>query len=295
MYYKVVKPFYKKHTLLFRLGYFALIIWLLLAAMTAYWLQRQFYDTQRFTETATTAISLQSSRESIASAATKRALENKPLLQATISSQVEGLIVNTLGSDASQKMTQNIVERLQLLITTPRKDPLIINLSSLKAVISAGQSRVAETSALAQFDVASIPDSITVIDTANIPNVYELGLTIQRAGPIAVILAIIGMAYWIYRGGRRFVLHRISIAALVLAIAGIISVIIGPLVRPGILSLADDVSTQTLIGNLYDAFMSPFTVTSWVIVAIGITVSLTFAGLNIFSRRYALDVRIKKK
>lgn len=290
-----MNAFYKKHRLLFRLVYFAVIVWLILGAMTAFWLQRQFFDTQRFSDTATVALTSQSSRESIAAAVTERALENNAIVRVTVGTQVEGIVANALQTDVAQNTIRNTVERLQLLVTTPRQDPLIIDLTSVKAIVATGQTRVAETSPLAAFDVSTIPDTLTIVDTAKIPNVHQTTILVLWIGPMALILAAAGLMYWIHRGGNRFALHRYSIAGLVVAAAGLVAVIVGPLVRPGILSVADDASSQTLVGNLYDAFMNPFTAAGWVVFAAGLIIALSFAGLNALTRRYTVEVKVRKK
>lgn len=290
-----MKQFIRKHHKAFFVFYSALIVFLLLIAMTAFWLQRSFYDTQQFTSIALQSITQQSSRDSIARKAVDTALADRPLLRATLGPKLETLISGALSSDAVSKTFRGLIENIQLLITTPRRDPVIFDLTEVKALIATGQSVISQDTALANVDTAAIPDSIMIIDTAKIPNLYQYGIWISWIGPGALLLAVIASLYWIYRGGRVLYLLRISIIGCLVVIAGACGYLIGPLIRPGVISIAADVPSQTILNNIYTGFIGPFSNTALTVLVIGLVFSVVAYTLYVFFNRYRIKVNIQKK
>jgi hypothetical protein len=290
-----MKQFLHKHNRAFFVLYSSLIVLLLLITMTGFWLQQSFFNTQQFTSIATQSITQQSSLDSIARKAVDTALADRPLIRTTLGPKLEAVMSGALGSDVLSKTFRGAIERMQLLITTPRHDPIVLDLTQVKGLIASGQSVVSKDTVLGSVDTAVIPDSIMLIDTAKIPNLYQYGIWVFWIGPGALLLATVGSLYWVYRGGRKLYLLRISIVAGLVAIAGVLGYIMGPLIRPGVISIAPDVPSQTILNNIYTGFIEPFSNTALVVLATGFIVAIVAFTLHVFFTRYRIKVDVQKR
>lgn len=280
-----MKQFLRTHNRILFVGYSAVIVILLLIAMTAFWLQSTLFDTTRFTSIAREAVTSQSSRDSIARKAVETSLADRPLIRATLGPKLEKTVSNVLGSEFADRTFMNVIEKMQLLLTTPRHDPIVIDLTSIKAIAQRAQN-VTDNAKVDSIDIENVPDSIMIIDTAKIPNLYQYSVWVLWTGPIALIVAALLSFFWIYRGGRAFYLYRLTIIAGVFVITGVLAALVGPLVRPAALSIAPDVSTQTLLGNVYNGFIGPFTNLACMVAISALVVGLFALLIGFFVRHY---------
>lgn len=285
----------KRRTILLRTSYFAAIGGLLLIAGTAFWLHAMFFDTDRFTETATRAITEESSRASIAEAVVDRALQDRPMLRSTVGSQAEGLLADALGSEFAEASLQKTVESLQIALTTPRKEPVVLNLAQAKSIITSGQDLLDEGHPASTIDVSNLPDQIVIVDTAKLPNFYEYSIWVLWAGPLALVAACIMLGVWVHRADGRYRLVRLRTAMLVIATAALAGCLIGPLVKPAVLSVAANAPSQTLLGNIYEAFVGPFTNVALFLALGACVIWALLMALEVFTRNYRVSVRVERK
>lgn len=285
----------KRRTILLRTSYFAAIGGLLLIAGTAFWLHAMFFDTDRFTETATRAITEESSRASIAEAVVDRALQDRPMLRSTVGSHAEGLLAGALGSEFAEASLQKTVESLQIALTTPRKEPVVLNLAQAKSIITSGQDLLDEGHPASTIDVSNLPDQIVIVDTAKLPNFYEYSIWVLWAGPLALVAACIMLGVWVHRANGKYRLVRLRTAMLVIAMAALAGCLIGPLVKPAVLSVAANAPSQTLLGNIYEAFVRPFTNVALFVALGACVIWALLMALEVFTRNYRVSVRVERK
>lgn len=253
-----MKKFLKDHPAI-KLSAFAIVtVFLLLVSQTAFWLHNNIFNNQNFTNIATQAITMESSRQSIASAVVDKALEGRPALQSAIGGRLTNLVTGLLGTDLVEQSTEKAVQKAQLLVTTPRKPPVVLDLTGIKSTATK-LADVLNRDGEQKVDPANIPDQIVLIDTSKIPNFYNYGITVLWLGPLSLLAALGLMAWWIYKGTLAAVrVKRFRISLVIVFASGVIALIVGPLVKPAFLSVAESAQAMTLLGNIFDGFIKPF-------------------------------------
>lgn len=235
---------------------FTTIITLLIISLSAAWLNRVIFDTNRFTSTASAALLEQSSRDSIGRLVADRLLENRPVLDRLIAEPVANVVSSFLATEQAQSGIERTVREGQLLFTSPQKPPVVLDFTPYKSAIVTAQ-QIIPNEGEQRIDVNDIPDAVVLIDTTQLPNFYEYSLYTNFAGPAAFVAAVVLAGAWIWRGkANRYGRSRAVLVA-VLA-AGIIAVVLGPIAEPAFVSIGRDAASQTILGNLYDAFITPF-------------------------------------
>lgn len=280
-----------------RVLFFGTIGALLLVSLTAFWLQRNIFNTEKFTALTTEALLQESSRDSIGNVVTGQILSNQPTLKMILGDKLSGQVSSLLGTELASNSINTVAREAQLIITSPAKKPLVLHLTAIKTALVSIQgvaNRVGQ-SVPGNLSVNSIPDEIVIIDTSNIPNIHKVAVAINWLGPISLILAIVGLAVYIKRGGRENLLKRIQIVCLVFISTALVAMAIGPIAEPSIIAFAKDAPTQTLLGNIFSVFMGPFYKQAlWVIGMSFVILVLVFAWEKILSQ-YKVKVVVTKK
>ncbi len=253
-----MKKFLKDHPSV-KIGAFAVVtVFLLLISQTAFWLHNTIFNTQNFTNIATTAITSESSRQSIASGIVDKALEGRPAIQSAIGGRLTNLVTGLLGTDLVEQSTEKAIQKAQLLVTTPRKPPVVLDLTGIKQTATK-LADVLNRNGDEKIDPANIPDQIVLINTDKIPNFYNYGIAVLWLGPISLLTALALFAWWIYKGALTAVrVKRFRIVLGIVFASGVIALIVGPLVKPAFLSVAETAQAMTLLGNIFDGFIKPF-------------------------------------
>lgn len=253
-----MKKFLKDHPSV-KIGAFAVVtVFLLLISQTAFWLHNTIFNTQNFTNIATTAITSESSRQSIASGIVDKALEGRPAIQSAIGGRLTNLVTGLLGTDLVEQSTEKAIQKAQLLVTTPRKPPVVLDLTGIKQTATK-LADVLNRNGDEKIDPANIPDQIVLINTDKIPNFYNYGIAVLWLGPLSLLTALALFAWWIYKGALTAVrVKRFRIVLGIVFASGVIALIVGPLVKPAFLSVAETAQAMTLLGNIFDGFIKPF-------------------------------------
>lgn len=287
-----MKEFHKNHRILVRGVYFTISICLVMISLTAYWINNVIYDTSNFTRIAETALNKESSRQAIASRASELAFDGNPLLEATLSPKLHELLTGALNSSIAQKIIHNTVEDLQIVLTTSQKSPIVVDMKGIKAVLSKGQEILPEYEKI-NIDTAKLPDSIMIIDTTKIPNIYKYGIWASWIGPLSLALVLAMLGYWVKRGTRDNMILRLRIVMQVLLIASLVAMFVGPLVKPTILSVAANAEAQSLLGNLYEGFISPFNQVASRLGVFALSAWVVLFSYSWFIDRYKIKASLK--
>lgn len=232
---------------------------LLLVSLTALWLHRTMYDTERFTDITTTAITESSSRQSVGEAIVNRAFADRAVLRNTVGPRMANLIAGLLDTELASGLIERAVERVQITLTTPRKSPVVLEISGLKQAIISVQGLINSDGQEARINIQDLPDEILLIDTNKLPNVYSYGIIILWLGPASAVVACVLMAYWIFRARIPEIrLLRLRIMLLVVMGSAVLALAIGPLVKPPFLSVSETAQARTVLSNIFDGFIRPF-------------------------------------
>lgn len=253
---------------------------LLLLASSAFWINRYLFDTANFTRVTTSAIETESSRKALASGIVDRALQDRPMLKNIVDDPAIKLLSGLLDTNVARKALDRAVSRLQVLATSSNPQNVVIDLSSLKQVLStvltaAGSVANVQTSQ-ASVRVEDIPESITLVDVSKLPNTYWLEVTVLWVGPLALVAAIILLAYPLWRApGKRSKIKLLVIAGISVLGAWMIGQLLPAMGKPLALGSTTDQHVRTVIENIYTAFATTFTQQNYVLFGLAVALLLT--------------------
>lgn len=238
---------------------------LLIVFASMVWFNRYIFDTETFTATATPALTSDSSTKAIATEITDRLLEDRPVLKQVLSDRVITLLAALLTTDLSDRAIQKAVSTLQITMTSNNPQPVEVDLSGLKALLSQlltfGRQLTGRPEEEQRIDPESIPDSIVLLDQNKVPNVYALGVTLMWLAPVLFIAILVLIGYTLYKAGRAGlnVLRNVLLfQGVALFGAALLAFLIGPLLKPQLLGVASSPNIRTVTENLYNAFVARF-------------------------------------
>lgn len=253
----------------------------LLIANSAFWVHRNFFAAQRFSQIATTSITSESSRQAIAGNLTNRLYEDRPVLKNVLANTTTNILSGLLGTEQSRRALGFAIERLHTSVTSPDQESVTVDLAGIKSTAS---RLVAAVNADADGQkINSLPDEITIVDRENIPDFYRYGVLFLWLGPAALLTSTILLA-WPYVKKVGEVYETMIIQGGIITVAGVLSLLIGPLVQPPLLARIADSSARTVTGNLYQAFISTFNTQLFWIIGFGSVLFFVGAGLKIRKR-----------
>ncbi len=272
----------------------AVISLLVLISLTALWLQRNIYDTERFTTITTKVFAKESSRQSIGHLVSSRVLEATPTLKSLLSERLAGHVANLLGTQQAQAVVERLARESQLLVTSPRQDPVVLQLSGIKSAIVSVQEMAGRTDATTHLDASRIPDEVMIIDTAQLPNIHQYAIIVLWLGPLSAVLVLILLAWWVRRSGKVAAVKRTQIALLVIGSSALVALAIGPLVEPLFISVGHDAPSQTLLHNLYAGFMAPFRTQALLLAGVALVLLVLLTVWHKVLRFYSVKVVVTK-
>jgi hypothetical protein len=258
---------------------------LLVIANSAIWFNNYIFNTENFTELTTQAILNDSSRDAIAGVVVDRALEQRPAVRGAIQQPATKLISGLLDSNLAHTIFERSVTRLQTAITSKNPQPVTLDLSSIKEtatkVIDVAGAVSGRSPDDSRIDPADIPDSVTLVDTSKLPNIYRMGVVLLWLGPLAVLATIIAFGYVLYR--VRDSLYRLqqflAIQGASILGAWLVALLLGPLFKPALLGQVPDANLRIVVESVYDAFMAAFTNQAGVLLVLGLLWLLAAGGI----------------
>ncbi len=254
---------------------------LLLITNSAVWLNRYLFNEQAFATTVTTSLTSESSRHAIAERITDAALEDRPVAQQVAGNVATNAISGLLNTSLANKAIYTAAERLNVAATSSDQEDIVINLGGIKDISARLVNAAAALGRDTQVDPDRIPDSITIIEEEQIPDFYRLGVVFLWIAPVALLVAIAAFAYP-YFSKPRDIKKILAVQGACLTLIGLLGLLIGPLFRPPVLSAAKTSSGRTVIGNLYDAFISTFNAQTSVVILFGVLVLLVGVGAYMY-------------
>ncbi len=237
-------------------------------ANSAVWVNRYIFDTNNFTNVATTSITSESSRNAIAGQIVNKALEDYPTARNVIGNSATNVISGILGSDQVENILTKVISKLQVAVTSNNQQSITIDLSGPKDLITKVVDVVGQYRDI-KINPDNIPSEITILDKDKIPDFYKYSVVFLWLGPIAfigaVVLIIFPYAKW--RSDYKIILATQSAALLLASLFGLL---VGPLFRPPILSRVATPEGRTVVGNLYNAFIATFNHQTVMLVWVGV-------------------------
>ena len=126
----------------------------------------------------------------------------------------------------------------------------------------------------------NIPDKIVIIEEKNVPSLYTYGVALSWLAAIG-LLAAVALLAWPYVVDRKNYVSLMMFQGGLLAAVGLVSLLLGPLLRPSVLEPFPNPDGRVVVGNLYDAFIGTFTSQTMILVGLGILVCAVGIALRL--------------
>jgi hypothetical protein len=266
---------------------------LLFVANTAIWANRAIFDTSTFTNTAVSSLTSDSSRQALAQEVVDRALADRPIVKNIAGNTATKLVGGLLGTSQFNAVLEKAVGKLQVYLTSNEQKSISVDLSGVKGtvekLVGVANDKGANTDNV-EDRLSTIPDEIVLVNADNIPSFYTYGLIFLWLGPISALLAL-GLLVYPYLRDRTKYYKIAIIQGVALVVAGLVSLLVGPLVRPPALANITSPNMRIVVGNLYDSFISIFNQQAYWLIAAGILLacvpSAVRYGLRLANKRSA--------
>lgn len=253
-------------------------------ANSAMWVNSVLFNTEKFTETTTTALLSESSRQSIASAVVDKALVDRPIAQRVVGQPATKLIAGLLDTNLAQTATEKVVTRLQTAVTTENPQNIELDLSGVKN-IAAQLLTIAETADIeVQKPQQKLPDTIVLFDASSVPNLYSYGQIFLWLAPLASLSAVLLFAFPHIKN-RKLVKRIMVLQGVTLLLFGFLALSVGPLFRPQILGQVSSPDARVVVENIYNAFIATFNQQSQLLLFVGMILIIIPATLWLYERQ----------
>lgn len=261
---------------------------LLVVANSAYWFHSYIFEPTTFTQITTQAINEESSRQAIANDIVDRLFSQRPILKGLVDEPASKLITGFLASNLAQKTISKAVTAFQTILTSPQPQALAFDLTSIKqflgSILAVAQT-ISRTDQLQAGDIRleELPDALVIINAEGIPNLYQLGLVLLWVGPLAVIGAVVLFGYPVYqaRRDRQLVTKLLAIEGASILLAGLLALLIGPLLQPPLLANVQSPHMRIVVENIYHAFAATFTQQTRILFILGGLLLLIAVGMSL--------------
>lgn len=257
-----------------------LAVVLLTIANSAIWINKQLFNTDNFTKTAVSSLTSEPSRRAIATEITDRALEDYPKIKNIVDDYAVNFISGLLSSDRAEKLTTRVVSKLQLVLTSKRTEPIVLNFEGLKDTIN----KLIEISGReneARIDPEKIPSTITVLDTQKVPSFYQAGVVLSWLSPFALLLALMLLALPYFKNQKNYASIMLAQSAIVF-IGGLFALLLGPLFKPSILANINSANMRVVVGNLYDTFIATFDSQTYVLLLLAMLAAAVSSSVFLY-------------
>lgn len=254
----------------------------LLCALSATWLSTVVFNQKNFVETTETVLSTPDSRQAIAGVIVERAFQNRPVITRLAGNQATSLISGMLGSDLVGTLYSHVINSTYAYLTSPQQNDIAIDLTTIKTPLSGIVSFAENRGQAIQFDPATIPDEIMLINAEAAPDFYRVVQLVLVFNAVFWIIAAAAFAWYIFlqKGGYVKRIYTVCITVAVIAILGLFT---GPFTPPAIASFVDIVGIRDIVINLTSAFLQPFATQLW--ITLGVAALVAF----VVSLRYRLQ------
>lgn len=241
----------------------------LLIANSGYWVNRYVFNAQKFSEIAVDSILSTDSRQAIATGVATKIYEDRPVAAKFLTDPTANIVDGILGSPRMVAPLTELVQRINTRMTSKSQPEVALDLSSVKAVLNQVMG-VAEnvTNKDANFSLNNVPDKIVILQANDLPSLYNYSVAILWLSPITMIAGLLLMVlpYFWWRNRYKTIM---TTQAIMLLSVGAVAEMIGPLFRPLVIGGLQTDAGRTVVGNLYNAFLTTFNHQSAIFFVLG--------------------------
>lgn len=272
---------------------------LLVIANSAIWFNNYIFDGNNFTQLTTQAIEKESSRDAIASEITDKLLQNRPALKGVVDEPLTKLTSGLLGSNVAGSALNKTVSQFQVIITSKNPKDVSFDLTSIKQplsqVLATAGTITGRDVSQAETKVENVPDTITIVNADNLPNIYRLGVVLLWVAPLATLAAGIILVYLIYRArySRRTSAIVLATEGGIITLAGLFALALGPIFKPTILANVPNENMRVVVENIYQTFIAKFNAQSEVLFVLA-ALLLIAAAVVFWAKPIASKITTKR-
>lgn len=252
---------------------------LLLLAQSTFWLNHTIFDQQTFTGIVKETIATEDSREAIATTVVNQALADRPIVNRLVGSKASQLVAGLLGTDLAGQTFDTVINKTYAYLTSSNPQDITVDLLAIKTplagLISFAESQGREVT----FDATTIPDSITLFDASDLPDIHSYSVTLLWLGPIFWAGALVLFGAYLYRGRRAYA-KRVYIVGSVIILTSFIGMLVGPLLPPPIIAQVPIIELRGVVSNLIRGMLDPFVRQMYLMAAV------TLIALLVFNQRF---------
>lgn len=204
------------------------------------------------------------------------AFKDRPVLKKVAGDLTTKVVSGLLGTDQAENAINEVVSRLNVLVTSNDPQPVVLDLSGVKDVVTQLVNISVEAGREPKVDPSNIPSQIVILDTDSLPNFYKASVAFLWLAPLAFLGAVAALAGPYFKRTRQLKPMLLTQGA-VLTATGLLGLLIGPLFRPPLLSNVPTSQGRVVVGNIYDGFIATYNTQTWYLIAFGLAVTV-FAG-----------------
>lgn len=239
------------------------------------WADRNLVDSQTFATGTVNALSEESSREVLATAAVNRLVTTLPALE-PFSAPLRNAIAQGLANEQVQETLLTVGTKLHAILFDGLSEGLVVDFSVVRDRV------VVVIEGIAPRLVPLIPDdlfdSIEIVAPGSVPELGPLVDQVRTAMWIAfaALLVVAGLVIW--RSPSTPVTFLMFGGALTLS--GLVTAILVPGGRSMTIGAANDPNVEVLIVNLYDELIGGLKLQSLAILLVGVALLITGFALR---------------
>lgn len=226
-------------------------------AQSTSWVATTFFDEDNFVGTVEQVLKTEESRQAISQTIVHKAFENNPIAEQAVGTQVTALLSGFLDSDLAGQLFNRIAHRSYAYLTSSNRQDIAINLEPIKDPLATLVKIVENTGREVKFDPASIPDSITIVDSDELPDISGYIRVILFASGLLWLLTITSFGIYLYLNRQKLV-HGIYVVGWSIIAVCATALLTGPFVPPAISSLVNLIDIRSVVEDMTKALLDPF-------------------------------------
>lgn len=226
-------------------------------AQSAFWINHALFNQENFTQTASEVLLSDTSRDAIAQTIVDNTLADRPLVKRVIGDQATSFVSSILGSNLSENAVSGLISRSYAYLTSPNREAIAIDLTSIKQPIAGILSFVENQGRQVQFNADAIPDAIVILEADALPDFSGVVRSMLIFGLVFWLITIIGGLVFVFYKRRDWRRRAYQLLA-VWAGTSIVALFIGPFIPQIIASFMGVISLRGVVSDMTGAFLSPF-------------------------------------
>ena len=246
---------------------------------SAYWFNRYIADAHNFSTITTTALLEESSRNAIGDEVADQVFKDKPVLKQVAQEPVSNIVSSMLNTKFASIGLEKMIQLLHNNVTTAHPKSITFNLSQIKTIIQTVSQILPSNSKVPSESAQNIPDEIIIIDKNSIPSLNSFVVAMAAIAPITLLAAIAATVGYVVRNRKTWKLVFAPLGFSI-GIAAMLGLLIGPVFKPPLIAFVSSFNARIIVGNVFDAFIQPFSTQQFQMLSVGIILILVGVTVN---------------